>query len=170
MKRPADLAAQLLRKASNDLTAAGIGLDHDAPLDTTCFHVQQAAEKLLKAALAAKDLDYPFTHELRELIELALPHYPVLEGFAATVPDERRNDLTGGQAAKPRVVKGHRLNDDRDLRLGQNLHLVGRLRRQRFAMFNDAVDDHVYDVLDVAQASARVYPHVAAPAETRAGQ
>jgi len=66
MKRPADLAALLFRKANNDLAAARIGLDHDAPLDTVCFHVQQAAEKLLKAALAGKDLDYPFTHELRE--------------------------------------------------------------------------------------------------------
>jgi len=59
MKRPSDLAAQLLRKACNDLAAARIGLEHGAPLDTVCFHVQQAAEKMLKAALAAKDVDYP---------------------------------------------------------------------------------------------------------------
>ena len=35
-----------------------------------------------------------------------------------TIPDERRDDLTGGKAAKARVVKGHRSDDDRDLRLG----------------------------------------------------
>jgi len=87
MRSPADLAAQLMRKAANDLAAARIGLEHAAPVDTVCFHIQQAAEKLLKAALAAKDLDYPFTHELRELMELAVPHYPVLEGFTATVPE-----------------------------------------------------------------------------------
>jgi len=87
MKGPADLAAQLARKASNDLAAARIGLEHGAPLDTVCFHVQQAAEKLLKAALAARDLDYPFTHELRELLELAIPHYPWLEEFAGTIPE-----------------------------------------------------------------------------------
>ena len=87
MKKPADLAAQLRLKADNDLAAARIGLDHDAPLDTVCFHVQQAAEKLLKAALAAKDLDYPFTHELHELIELAVAHYPVLKEFTETVPE-----------------------------------------------------------------------------------
>jgi len=28
-----------------------IGLEHDAPLDTVCFHIQQTAEKLLKALL-----------------------------------------------------------------------------------------------------------------------
>lgn len=87
MKKPADLAAQLLAKAANDLAAARIGLDHEAPLDTVCFHVQQAAEKLLKAALAAKEVEYPFTHELRGLMELGLPHYPVLEEFTATVVD-----------------------------------------------------------------------------------
>jgi HEPN domain-containing protein len=87
MKKPADLAAQLLAKAANDLAAARIGLEHEAPLDTVCFHVQQAAEKLLKAALAAKEVEYPFTHELRELMELGLPHYPVLEEFTATVVD-----------------------------------------------------------------------------------
>ncbi|MCX6638823.1 MAG: HEPN domain-containing protein [Acidobacteria bacterium] len=34
------------------------------PLDTVCFHVQQAAEKLLKACLAVKDAEHPFTQKL----------------------------------------------------------------------------------------------------------
>lgn len=46
-----------------------------------------AAQLLAKAALAAKEVEYPFTHELRELMELGLPHYPVLEEFTATVVD-----------------------------------------------------------------------------------
>ena len=87
MKKAADLARILRTKSANDLTAARIGLDHDAPLDTVCFHVQQAVEKLIKAALAAKEVEYPFTHELRDLIELALPHYPMLRGFVDTVPE-----------------------------------------------------------------------------------
>ena len=58
----ADLARQLLRKADNDLEAGRIGLAHGAPLDTICFHIQQAAEKLLKAALAAQGVEYPFTY------------------------------------------------------------------------------------------------------------
>jgi HEPN domain-containing protein len=36
-----------VRKANNDLAAARIGLAHGAPVDPSCFHVQQAAEKLL---------------------------------------------------------------------------------------------------------------------------
>jgi HEPN domain-containing protein len=87
MKRPIDLSALLMRKAGNDLAAARIGLAHGAPLDTVCFHVQQGAEKMLKAALAAKDLDYPFTHELHDLLELAVPHYPALVEFADTIPE-----------------------------------------------------------------------------------
>jgi len=83
---PADLARQLWRKAGNDLSAAAIGLEHGAPVDTVCFHIQQAAEKLLKACLAAKDVEYPFSHELRELLERAIPHYPSLDEFRATLP------------------------------------------------------------------------------------
>ena len=87
MKSPVDLAAQLVRKSRNDLAAARIGLAHGAPVDTVCFHVQQAAEKLLKAALAAQRLDYPYTHELRELMELALPHYPALAELADDIAE-----------------------------------------------------------------------------------
>ncbi|MDP3000612.1 MAG: HEPN domain-containing protein [Bryobacterales bacterium] len=84
---PADLARRLFRKAGNDLLAAEIGLAHGAPLDTVCFHVQQAAEKLLKACLAAKDAEYPFTHELRQLLELAIPDSPFLQEFQSTLPE-----------------------------------------------------------------------------------
>jgi hypothetical protein len=41
----------------------------------------------LLARKAAKNLDYPFTHELHELMELAVPHYPGLAVFAASVAE-----------------------------------------------------------------------------------
>jgi len=44
--------------------------DSDVDDDTLGFHAQQAAEKLLKAALAARAVDYPRTHNLGALIEL----------------------------------------------------------------------------------------------------
>mgnify|MGYP001075463894 CR=1 FL=1 len=34
------------------------------------FHAQQAVEKLLKAMLAHRDIEYPFTHRLALLMEL----------------------------------------------------------------------------------------------------
>ena len=44
--------------------------DSDVDDDTLGFHAQQAAEKLLKAALVARAVDYPRTHNLGALIEL----------------------------------------------------------------------------------------------------
>jgi hypothetical protein len=38
-----DFVAGLVRKAENDWKAASLGLEHDLPLDTICFHIQQAA-------------------------------------------------------------------------------------------------------------------------------
>ena len=80
-------ARQLYLKAENDLAAAKIGLQHGAPLDTVCFHIQQTAEKLLKAVLSWKGVEYPFTHDLRDLLELALQHFAELERFRDTLPE-----------------------------------------------------------------------------------
>jgi len=81
MKSGTDLARELVQKAANDLAAAMIGVSHGAPMDTVCFHVQQAAEKLLKALLSAIDIPYPRTHDLDQLFDLALPQYPDLAPF-----------------------------------------------------------------------------------------
>jgi len=45
--------------------------DENAPDSVYGFHAQQATEKLLKACLSGADVDYPFTHRLVELIDLA---------------------------------------------------------------------------------------------------
>jgi len=42
----------------------------EIPEEAIGFHAQQAVEKLLKALLAAKEIDYPFTHRLVELLDL----------------------------------------------------------------------------------------------------
>jgi len=81
-----DYSAGLVRKADNDWKVVTLGLEHDAPLDTVCFHIQQTAEKLLKALLAWKGVKYPFTHDLRDLLDLAAPLFPVLEEFRPTLP------------------------------------------------------------------------------------
>jgi HEPN domain-containing protein len=41
-----------------------------------CFHAQQAVEKSLKAVLALYDIDYPWRHDLGELMELVKPTAP----------------------------------------------------------------------------------------------
>lgn len=79
-------ARGLARKAENDWENASSGLAHDVPLDTVCFHIQQTAEKLLKALLASRGIEYPLTHDLRRLLLLAVPEFPTLDEFQACLP------------------------------------------------------------------------------------
>ena len=65
--------ALLLSKAADDEYVLDRLLDdEDAPDAVYGFHAQQATEKLLKAALAHAGVQYPFTHRLVELIDLAM--------------------------------------------------------------------------------------------------
>jgi HEPN domain-containing protein len=41
--------------------------------DAVCFHAQQCAEKYLKAFLVCGKVDFPKTHDLIDLLRLALP-------------------------------------------------------------------------------------------------
>ncbi len=66
MRAPGEAEEQselLLRKAAEDRAAL------EFPLSDSIygFHAQQAIEKLLKSLVAALDLRYPLTHDLREL-------------------------------------------------------------------------------------------------------
>ncbi len=68
---PHDLAVVMLIKAAQDEAAA----DHlmNAPKvgeETVGFHLQQAAEKLLKAVLAERDIPYGLSHNLLYLLQL----------------------------------------------------------------------------------------------------
>src|SRR5574341_1359274 len=76
MKSPHDHARALLQKAANDLTAASATLATGEALDTVCFHAQQAVEKSLKALLALHDVEYPWRHDIGELVELVRPFHP----------------------------------------------------------------------------------------------
>lgn len=85
MKSPHELALVLLRKAENDLVAARATLATQRALDTVCFHAQQAAEKSLKALLAARDIAYPLRHDLAELMSEARPLYPQVTALESEV-------------------------------------------------------------------------------------
>jgi HEPN domain-containing protein len=68
---PPDRPEVLLRKARQDeLVLQKLLGDLDVDDDTLGFHAQQAAEKILKALLARRGVDYPKTHNLRVLMEL----------------------------------------------------------------------------------------------------
>jgi len=63
-----ELLRQWLRKADGDLRAAERLADAPEDYDAVAFHCQQAAEKYLKARLAATGEDPPRTHDLFRLL------------------------------------------------------------------------------------------------------
>lgn len=101
MKSGIDHARILLEKAANDLKLAGIGLGHDAPTDTIAFHLQQSAEKTLKALLALRTVVYPRTHDLDELFDLLPSDLTGVSAFREKLTGwtsyavDMRYDLTG---------------------------------------------------------------------------
>ncbi len=70
MKRTkVDLLKNWIKKANRDLEVAKREIDEFT--DIACFHAQQACEKYIKAYLIWLDIEYPKTHAIEKLIELA---------------------------------------------------------------------------------------------------
>ena len=64
---------QWVEKAEHDFTTAEymLTLSEGCPFDTVCFHAQQCAEKYLKGFLTFRSVDFPKTHDLVVLLNLA---------------------------------------------------------------------------------------------------
>lgn len=61
-----------LAHAESDLNIARLARDRADILPAqVCFHAQQAAEKALKAVLLARGIEFPFIHDIEELLEIA---------------------------------------------------------------------------------------------------
>ncbi len=113
------LGRQWLLKAKNDLLNADNNLKAaQIPLDTVCFHCQQAAEKLLKAYLAAKGQTWPITHDLFLILEKILPFnaaaerlrddLAVLMPYAVDIRYPDDSAMPSGQdASEARQAAGH---------------------------------------------------------------
>ncbi len=75
------VTCEWIDKAEGDIGTAGRelavtdGPNHDA----VCFHAQQCAEKYLKAILQERRIRVPRTHDLIELMELAVQTDPLWE-------------------------------------------------------------------------------------------
>lgn len=74
MNPPAKRSVELqperwLIHARSDLVLARLGLHRDVLPEHVCFHAQQAVEKSLKALLLHRRVDFPFTHDLAELLD-----------------------------------------------------------------------------------------------------
>lgn len=67
----AERARAFLQRADADLAAVrAMEAVDEVPDEIVGFHGQQAAEKLLKAVLAANGIDFPRTHSIRFLLDL----------------------------------------------------------------------------------------------------
>ena len=65
------------KKAESDLLNITNNLSAEKiPVDTCCFHAQQAAEKYLKAYLISRNISFPKTHDLQLLIKLIISTNP----------------------------------------------------------------------------------------------
>ena len=77
-----DLARELMRAAERDVSALRGMADSVVFADEIFgFHAQQAAEKLLKAWLAAQGEMYPLSHDLATLLDLLKPSEPEADRF-----------------------------------------------------------------------------------------
>lgn len=79
MKENADLIRAWVKRAESDLAIVEMCVAAKRSLELACFHAQQAAEKYLKAYLAAADIEFPFIYNLEKLILLCCEWDP---GFA----------------------------------------------------------------------------------------
>ena len=90
-----------VQKAENDLKNAvnTLKMGGDCPTDTVCFHAQQCVEKYLKAFLVSRDIDFPRTHDIGNLVDLMPRNFRIrlsveeqqrLTAYATTMryPDE----------------------------------------------------------------------------------
>lgn len=80
---PHDHALELVALALEDLyMARSTAADPNAPDRGVGYHLEQTVEKLLKAVLAEKNLDYPRTHSLDRLMDLVTRHGYILPEYA----------------------------------------------------------------------------------------
>lgn len=80
-------ARMMLRAAERDVEALRVMGDPNATSDEVFgFHVQQAAEKALKARIALLGEVYPLTHDIEELLDRLARSGSSTEPFQALIP------------------------------------------------------------------------------------
>ena len=79
------ITSEWVNKAEGDFATAPRELSAiDNPnYDAVCFHAQQSAEKYLKAFLQEANIPFPKTHDLADLLNLALSMEPTWTSMTA---------------------------------------------------------------------------------------
>ena len=77
MEDKAILVKNWLIKASHDLAVSKKLKSDDEPFyDVAIYHCQQAAEKAMKGFLVLHDIEFPKTHDIRLLVQMAISINP----------------------------------------------------------------------------------------------
>jgi HEPN domain-containing protein len=75
-----DVVRRWFGKADEDIRTAEFALGMEsAPYEIICFHAQQCAEKYLKGLLAFRDVDFPKTHSIEDIISMCAKPYPSIK-------------------------------------------------------------------------------------------
>ena len=80
---PADDPREWMRQANINLARAITHLPDLEMLENMCWDAQQAAEKAIKARLISLDVEFPYTHKIKELLDC-------LEAAGDAIPDDVR--------------------------------------------------------------------------------
>ena len=75
---PPEVAKEWIEKAEEDYKFACAGIEHTDYFAQACFHLQQAAEKYLKAFIIANNLEFRAVHNLLELLEICRQKEPAI--------------------------------------------------------------------------------------------
>src|SRR5580700_4713680 len=104
-----DIPQVLLERARDDELAARSLLPVEGVTDAILgFHTQQAVEKSLKAVLALRGVEFPYTHDIDGLLEL-------FQNNGLDVPDELSDaDSLSSYAVRLRYDARHQTRLDRD--------------------------------------------------------
>ena len=70
-RQPTGAPEGWLEHARSDLRLARLAVGQGILPEQICFHAQQAVEKAVTAVLLARHVEFPFTHDLEELLSLA---------------------------------------------------------------------------------------------------
>ena len=84
---PHDHQREWMNFAKSDLAFARLRNIEGLSLEGLCFHAQQATEKALKAVMIYREIDFPYTHQIKTLISL-LSDGGVEVGLDADMADE----------------------------------------------------------------------------------
>lgn len=82
MKKRPDVLEWIVKAEQDFQTAVVMARKRKVPVpDVVGFHSQQCIEKYLKALLVFRKQDFPKTHDLIELFEIAVKKDPLLDAF-----------------------------------------------------------------------------------------